>query len=1451
MKKILLFSIPLTLIVCGILFIQSPELKENKKPVLRTGDFEEIPKKDRPDLAAAFEEERTKDPALGYAPTGRLVDAFEFTKRKLSNKNQKAIPGVEWTERGPYKVGGRTRAIMWDPNDPAGKKVWAGGVGGGMWYNTDITDANNEWVNVDDFMANLSIADFTYDPNNTQTFYVGTGMSYTGRIRGAGIWKSTDGGTNWDRLASTDNENFEFVSRMVVTSTSKVLAGTTEGLYVSTDGGTIWTRILSDEIAEIKIASNGDIYLGTFNGRIYKSTNDGVDWTNLTIPTGAARVEMALAPSDDQTAYALANLSSDSRTVAWLIKTTDGGDTWTELTIPKYIDPDENGVCQEDPENDFTRGQAFFDLTMAVHPTNASEVYMGGIDLYKTTDAGTSWTNISHWYGYCEQYVHADQHIIRFKPGSTTEAIFGNDGGVFYSSDMDNAGIPEITVRNNNYNVTQFYATSMDNRVDEDYYLAGAQDNGSQQFSKPGMSNTKEVTGGDGAFTVINQDDPNIQLTSYVYNNYYISRDGGNTFLAYRIANTGKFINPMAYDKDTDVLYTSFGVNKIGIVRNIKGAIADEQPTIELENRDITHVAISPHTYDRIFIGTVGGVYRIDNASTTSPTSTRIDTGNIPNYVSCIAIGESDDDLFVTMSNYGVVSMFQTKNGGSTWTNKEGDLPDMPVRWAIYNPLDNNQVMIATELGVWTCDDIAQASPVWEPSVEGLANVRCEMLKVRSSDNQVAVATFGRGLFTSNVFRVGKKLRFDADKTLAYEGTDVTFTNKTVGGTTNYLWNFGDNQVSTETSPVHSYEHAGNYTVAMAMDDQDTSLIKENYIKILETKQGSYSLAQGGDLESNQQDFYAHNVKGTPLELGNSTISGKDGTASGDNAWVLGLTAENYIDNTEAYLYSPKYELTNLEDFTLKFKSKYVFEATWDGFIVEYTLDDGNTWTKLGADEEANWYNSTSDPQSVFGDGVGIFSGTTTGTFEEYFYALSNIGTGAANIGFRFVVLSDSFTTDVGSAFDDIELEGPAEAISVAIGNNVANSTCTNSVVTFTNNSTGSDIQTFAWDFGADALPATAQGAGPHEVRYNTSGSKTVVLTVNGTATGNTSMTITDFVGGSITPTYDNSTCYSEDISVGISGSDTDLFYRLINTDNGNVLTDYIKGTGNTIYLVSSEKMDQFNLRVESTDFMGGCATTSDDFSIVTSSPLPTETTLTKDVLCSGESLQASIAASQAGVNYTFYDAGTSQAIGSTVEGVDGVLVLTSAAVETDVESIYVYAENINNGCALKILETNITVNPNPNPSIDYDLSGRYLVASESISGPAYQWYVDGEALPGATQARILPLWIGSYTVKVTAGSCETVSEPFEILVLSSEEASDGLTLYPNPVVNELTIKGLRGKGTISFFNIDGKSKAQTLSFNNNSLVEKGVDVSLLKPGIYFAVIETKESKSILKFIKQ
>lgn len=745
--------------------------------------WEEIPKSDRPDLAGEQNFIMTMDPNLGYPTPERLQAARERIENQKVQFRSKmfadsGLPSLVWEERGPYDVGGRTRAIMYDPNDPIHSKVWAGGVSGGLWYNTDIRNANNPWVPVDDFWQTLGVSCMAYDPTDPQTFYVGTGegIGSLSSTRGQGVWKTSDGGLSWTQLnASTDfdavrdiavrDENGNGVLYVAVRDANysgfSPSPGSHEGLYRSTDGGLSFTQVLdtvpnrnySWAIGDIEIGPDNRIWLGSVNainengsrgGGDILYSDDGLNFNRVRNTTGE-RVELAVAPSNAAFIYALIEKNG---IIFRMLRSVDSGNTWTNMSFP---DDDDPGI----PSHDFTRGQAWYDLIAQVDPNDESTLYVGGINLHRSQDTGSTWEKMSQWYGGTSYpYVHADQHQIIFRPGISNEALFGHDGGLSISTDL-NSTFPNFSNRVAGYNTTQFYAGAISPVAGSHEMSAGSQDNGTQRFSQAGLASTDRATGGDGAYCFIDQINPNFWITSYVYNNYYRSYNYGNSFGQPFINNgDGRFINPSAYDPNLEILYACKSSYQVYRYKNARAQVNEEVIRITGLRAQPSHIKVSPFIDDTTTIWVASGagvIFRVDSADVEDhEILTEITGSNFPTgYISCIEVGRSEKELIATFSNYGIPSVFYTDDGGETWQNKEGDLPDMPVRWVLRNPRDENNVILATELGVWESRNFMDPSPNWNPANNGLANVRVDMLQLRESDYTIMAATHGRGVFTA------------------------------------------------------------------------------------------------------------------------------------------------------------------------------------------------------------------------------------------------------------------------------------------------------------------------------------------------------------------------------------------------------------------------------------------------------------------------------------------------------------------------------------------------------------------------------------------------------------------------------------------------------------------------------------------------------------------------------
>lgn len=794
--------------VCTFFFVSCQQATQPTHPEVAVENPSEEEKDegyDGPEERARLEFEMTKDPALGYVPYDRLMAAMEYTEN-LRKANPNRTSALLWVERGPIydSVGpsngntrpggaytsGRMRAVLVDTlNDPTGNTVFVGGVSGGLWRCTNFLSGVPNWQNINDFFDNMGIASICQDPSNPNIMYFATGeaTSNADAVLGRGVWKSTDAGATWTFLPSTitfirnfkilcDNAgNVYLAARPTTTPAAQPF-----GLLRSKNGGTSWENITPNNLTsnsvctDIELSSTGKLhasfgYLGTLVNHRYTSDPanvlPGTGWNSgsgIRVAGTPSAVRMELATMGD-ILYAVTVNSSYNADSCY--KSVDGGATWTKQNPAIYP----SGVGS---------GQGWYNLTLAINPDNTSEIIVGGLDAYRSTNDGQNVSRLTYWVS-TPPYVHADHHFIQWwRVGAESRIVIGCDGGIFLSR---NAGVSWVD-RNRNLSIKQFYSCAIHPDANSNYLLAGAQDNGSHQLKNPGLSYSIEVTGGDGCFVHINQQNPLIQFTSYVYNQYRRSTDGGQTWSQVNLSGSGLFVNPFDYDDGQNIMYSSNGANAIRRWPNANTAnTSTVLTTTTLGGGSSSAFKVSPYTPNRVFVGSSNGrLIKLDNANTVTTATIDANITNIrgaafPNgNISCINTGTSDDNLVVVFTNYGVNNVWVSSDGGTNWSAIDGNLPDMPVRWAVFEPGSNTNLILATEAGIYTTDNINGASTVWTPD-PAFPIVRTTMLKVRATDNTIVASTHGRGLFTAVIpTTVSPEIRFTTSATPVVEEPVVT-----------------------------------------------------------------------------------------------------------------------------------------------------------------------------------------------------------------------------------------------------------------------------------------------------------------------------------------------------------------------------------------------------------------------------------------------------------------------------------------------------------------------------------------------------------------------------------------------------------------------------------------------------------------------------------------------------
>lgn len=747
--------------------------------------------------------------------TGRThPENLEEIRKNIDNYRSKS-PGLidnQWQERGPNNIGGRTRVVFFDPNDNTNRRVFAGGVSGGLWVTNDITDENTPWVQIG-IPENLAITCYAIDPQNPQIMYLGTGESYTSdNGAGNGVWKSVDGGATWNNVFEDTSNDIELgiffindilawvnpntnnteifigVAGAFYRSSSQFLGSDKQGVYKTDNGGNSWTKLrlknssnTDYEINDFEIAADNSIWMGAARnifghggGDILRSTDGNLFDVVYNVP-GARRTELAVSKSDSNKVFVLVDGGAfdpvtETSPPITMIKTDDSFATVSNMALPNDAD---NGI----PANDFTRGQAFYDLVIEVDPNNDDILYVGGIDAFRSTDAGDSWIQISKWSENNNlrflnvPRVHADQHALTFHPTDSNMALLGTDGGVYYATSLSGAEpalLPDnesIVPRKLGYNTLQFYNGDIGQDARNDVLLAGAQDNGTQfieSADNSSQNNSVDVFGGDGAFSFLDVEDDYL-IASFVYNvkaRLNLPFNGNGVQLD-NDQSTGSFINPQELDRNLDVLFANASarngsfdsINRYIGIKEGETLITDRIGDPSL-NAETTAFKVSPFNSasSTLYVGTQSGrVIRVDGANTSNRTWTII-SGGINLFsggsVSSINFGEIEQEIMVTFHNYGIENIWYTPDGGTTWESKDGDLPDLPVKAILMSPFDKDEVIIGTELGIWRTENFTSSSPNWVQSQNGMSNVKVTSLELRTQDNTVLASTYGRGMFT-------------------------------------------------------------------------------------------------------------------------------------------------------------------------------------------------------------------------------------------------------------------------------------------------------------------------------------------------------------------------------------------------------------------------------------------------------------------------------------------------------------------------------------------------------------------------------------------------------------------------------------------------------------------------------------------------------------------------------
>ncbi len=788
--------------------LQQPEVPPPLPATIQTNED--------PDARARWEWLRLRSPITDQIPRNIRARELRFAAAlpvRAEGVN-KQDPLSAWEHRGPYNLGGRTRALALDVTDE--NIILAGGVSGGMWRSDDGGSTWTKTTRPDQLHSVTTLVQDTR-PGKTHIWYFGTG-EYRGNsasggqafFLGDGIYKSTDGGHSWTPLPATVSGTphafesfFDIVWRLAIDASNltedEVYAATYGGIFRSVDGGTTWTPVLFSQSSpwsaytDVAITSTGVVYAalsdeGERRG-LWRSV-DGINWVSITPadwPTNYRRIVIGIAPSNENEVYFLAYTPghgvSDHSLWKYTYLSGDGtgnGGQWEDLS---HLLPDEGSLT-----GSFDT-QGGYDMVVAVKPDDPRTLILGDINLYRLYlgDADTTLTRIGgyHHKDTYRRYPvhHPDQHAVVFYPSNPNRMLSAHDGGISRTNNVMASSVTWFWL-NNGYLTTQFYTLCFDEATPDDLYLLGGmQDNGTWgTFSASGTVAWIELLSGDGAYCAISP--------GRTY--FYASTQNGATYLLQlsdllqfmnwtRIDPAGAsghlFINPFTLDPNNPLrMYYPAGTT---LWRNDSLTNKLNDPTQNRQDRDSknwTQVDMLPgHTIsaiavtsarppNRVYYGTTKGkLIRLDSAHTSNPLRTDVTSPNFPQdaYVSSIAVHPADGDkVLVAFSNYEVLSIWYTDDGGATWTPVSGNLEENPdgsgsgpsVRWVDILPLSNGRTLYfaATSTGLYRADDLDGMATTWvQEGATAIGNVVVDMVRSRPADGLVVAATHGNGVYVA------------------------------------------------------------------------------------------------------------------------------------------------------------------------------------------------------------------------------------------------------------------------------------------------------------------------------------------------------------------------------------------------------------------------------------------------------------------------------------------------------------------------------------------------------------------------------------------------------------------------------------------------------------------------------------------------------------------------------
>jgi hypothetical protein len=722
-----------------------------------------------------YDMESKIDPASGEFPVKTAAEIYEGYLK--TNPQSKAAAAASWSSLGTssstggYAGVGRLNCIAYHPTNT--NTYWVGAASGGLWV---TTNNGTSWTCLTDNNGVLAVSDIVIpsDFATSNTIYIATGDKDHWDNNSIGVLKSTDGGVTWNTTGlSYALSGWNMVYRLLLdpSNNQTLIAATSNGVYKTTNGGTTWSTQLTTTSfidMEYKPGDFNTLYGSTTSGSIYLSTNGGTSWTQTFIDANAYRIELAVSANQPTWVYALAVNSVSG--LYGIYKSINSGSSYSQI----FAGTTKNLLGWYDgiPGSD-DGGQGWYDLSLAASPSNANTLLVGGVNTWRSTNGGTSWALVNHWYGgYGAQAVHADKHSLNYR--NNGDLFECNDGGVYISTNNGTSW----TDKTNGMVISQMYKLGVSQTVSNEV-ITGLQDNGTKLISGGTWS---DVKGGDGMECLIDYTNVNIQYGTYTNGQIDITTNhwASSSAIEPSGAGSGAWVTPYIIDPTNPmILYAGYA----NVWKTVdRGTNWTQISTMNTSNL-IRSMAIAPSNTQVIYVADQSTIWKTTNGGA----SWSIITGSLPvgsGSITYIAVKNNDaNTLWVTLSGYSASTVYQSINAGTSWTNISAGLPQLPAYTIVQNKQSASEVQlyVGTELGVY----FKKGTDNWAAYNTGLPNVQIGELEIYYASNpqqsKLRAATFGRGLWESLVY---------------YSSTAMTYVSSTV--TQNNISSVAPNQVNQE-----------------------------------------------------------------------------------------------------------------------------------------------------------------------------------------------------------------------------------------------------------------------------------------------------------------------------------------------------------------------------------------------------------------------------------------------------------------------------------------------------------------------------------------------------------------------------------------------------------------------------------------------------------------------------